>query len=348
MEVRIMKDTMMGLIDASTVSESLRSLTVKRSLSVIPFGGRYRLIDFVLSNMVNSGITSVAIFPKYQYRSLMDHLGSGKQWDLNRKRDGLFFFPPTETERAEDTEFGSFSHMQANIDYFLRSTQEYVVIANCQVVSNIDFRKVLKRHKETGADITCVRKNGRPLNMYVLKKDFLMELFCKHKASGYTHFSDVIMDPRLMYRIHSYEYDGYVAFIDSIEAYYFHSLELLRQDIWKQLFINDRPIYTKVKDEPPARYLEGASVKNSIIANGCTIEGHVENSILFRGVKISKGTVVKNSIVMQKSQIYENSFLDRVILDKEVRIESGIKLLGEVDRPHVLQKGTVQGALMNS
>ncbi len=342
-----MKDTMMGLIDASTVSDSLRTLTVKRSLSGIPFGGRYRLIDFALSNMVNSGIKSIAIFPNRQYRSLMDHLGSGKQWDLNRKRDGLFFFPPTESESTQAEEFGSFAHMEANIDYFLRSTQEYVVIANCQVVSNIDFRKVLLRHQESGADLTCVR-NGRPLHMYLLKKDFLMELFSKHRESGYTRITDLLFDQRLMYRIHSYEYEGYVAFIDSIETYYFHSLEMLNHDVWKQLFSKERPIYTKVKDEPPTRYMEGSTVKNSIIANGCIIEGHVENSILFRAVKIGKGTVIKNSIVMQKSQIHEDCLLDGVILDKDVRIETGLKLYGESNRPLVLAKGTIQGALMNS
>jgi glucose-1-phosphate adenylyltransferase len=343
-----MKDTMMGLIDASTVSESLHSLTVKRSLSVIPFGGRYRLIDFVLSNMVNSGIQSVAVFPKYQYRSLMDHIGSGKDWDLNRKRDGLFIFPPTEHDKDAEMGFGSFPHMEANIDYFLRSSQEYVVIANCQVVANLDFRDVLNRHKETGADITCVRKNGRSLNMYLLKREFLLELFCKYKESGYTYLSDVIICNQNMYHITSYEYSGYTAFIQSIEAYYYHSLELLNPDVWKQLFTNERPIYTKVKDEPPTRYLEGGTVKNSFIANGCTINGHVENSILFRGITIGKGTVVKNSIIMQKSQIYGDCFLENVICDKDVKVGPRVQLIGDPNSPLVFEKGTVQGELMNS
>lgn len=343
-----MKDTMLGLIDASTVSDSLQTLTMKRSLSAIPFGGRYRLIDFVLSNMVNSGINSVAIFPKHQYRSLMDHLGSGKQWDLNRKKDGLFFFPPNDYERAKEDEFGSFAQMEDNIDYFLRSSQEYVVIANCQVVANIDFRDVLEHHKQSGADFTCIRKNGRSLNMYLLKKDFLMELFCKHKESGYTHFSDVMLDRKLMYRIHTYEYTGYVAYIDSIEAYYFHSLELLKHDVWKMLFLKDKPIYTKVKDEPPTRYMDSAVVKNSIIANGCVIEGHVENSILFRAVKVGKGTTIKNSIVMQKSQVEDNCFMDRAILDKDVKVKAGAHLIGTEASPLVFEKGSIQGALMNT
>ncbi|MFD1739163.1 sugar phosphate nucleotidyltransferase [Bacillus salitolerans] len=343
-----MKDTMMGLIDATTIHESLRLLTSKRSLAAIPFGGRYRLIDFVLSNMVNSGIQSVAIFPKHQYRSLMDHLGSGKQWDLNRKRDGLFFFPPTDGhDDSFVDEFGSFSHMQANIDYFLRSTQEYVVITNCNTICNIDFRKVLMSHKETGADITTVRKNGRPLNMYLLKKEFLMDLFCHYKESGYTHFSDVLCDRHMMYRLHSYEYDGYVAQINSIEAYYYHSLEMLNHDVWKQLFIKNRPIYTKVKDEPPARYMDGAKVKNSIIANGCIIEGHIENSILFRAVRVGKGTVIKNSVIMQQSLIRDRCTLESVILDKDVKVGENVKLYGEKSRPFVLEKGTIQGAVMN-
>jgi glucose-1-phosphate adenylyltransferase len=348
MGVYVMKDTMMGLIDATTVHDSLQSLTIKRSLAAIPFGGRYRLIDFALSNLVNSGISSVAIFPKHQYRSLMDHLGSGKQWDLNRKRDGLFFFPPTEEENNSIVnEFGSFSHMQANIDYFLRSTQEYVVITNCNTVCNIDYRKVLLRHKQSRADITKVKKNGIPLHMYLLKKDFLLDLFCENKQSTYTHFMEVMCNSNL-YKIQDYEYDGYVAKIDSIEAYYNHSLQLLDHEVWMQLFLKDRPIHTKVKDEPPTRYLEGATVKNSIIANGCTIEGHVENSILFRAVKVGKGTVIKNSVIMQKSHVLENCYLDTVILDKDVKVDSNVRLHGEGQKPYVLQKGAVQGALMSS
>lgn len=339
---------MMGLIDASTVSESLQELTMRRSLSVIPYGGRYRLIDFVLSNMVNSGINSVAVFPKHQYRSLMDHIGSGKHWDLNRKRDGLFIFPPTNHEEEDGMGFGSFSHMEANIDYFLRSTQEYVVVANCQVVANLDYRDVLRRHKATGADITCIRKNGRSLHMYLLKKDFLLELFCKYKASGYSFLSDVIKDKQPFYHIESYEYSGYVAYINSIEAYYFHSLKLLKPEIWKQLFRDERPIYTKVKDEPPTRYVDGGTVKNSFIANGCTIYGHVENSIIFRGVTIGKGTTVKNSIVMQKSQILDSCLIENVVCDKDVKIGPKVQLVGDSIAPLVLKKGTVQGELMNS
>nr|WP_272495713.1 sugar phosphate nucleotidyltransferase [Bacillus pinisoli] len=338
----------MGLIDASTMSESLEELTIKRSLSVIPFGGRYRLIDFVLSNMVNSGINSVAVFPKYHYRSLMDHIGSGKQWDLNRKRDGLFIFPPTEQEDDKTMGFGSFSHMEANLDYFLRSSQEYVVVANCQVVANLDYRDVLRRHKDTGADITCIRKNGRSLHMYLLKKEFLMKLFCQYKESGYSYLSDVIKDKHAFYKIESYEYTGYVAYINSIEAYYFHSLELLKPEIWKQLFTSERPIYTKVKDEPPTRYVDGGMVANSFIANGCTIHGHVENSIIFRGVTVGKGTVIKNSIVMQKSQIADGCLIENVICDKDVRIGSNVHLKGDSASPIVLKKGTTQGALMNS
>jgi glucose-1-phosphate adenylyltransferase len=151
-----------------------------------------------------------------------------------------------------------------------------------------------------------------------------------------------------MYQIHGYEYEGYVAFVDSIESYFFHSLELLNPDVWKQLFLKNKPIYTKVKDEPPTRYMDGATVKNSIIANGCIIEGHVENSILFRAVKVGKGTVIKNSIIMQKSQIQEDCYLEHVLLDKDVRVNSNVNLIGDSKRPIVLKKGTIQGALMNT
>lgn len=337
----------LGVIDATTYHEDLEELIVHRSLAALPIAGRYRLIDFVLSNMVNSGIGSVAIFPKYQYRSLMDHLGSGKNWDLDRKRDGLFFFPSPILDGTSKV-IGSFSHFAANLDYFYRSNQEYAIISNCFTILNMDFRPVLDRHILTGCDITEIQKNGESLEMYIIKTSLLIDLIKTKDNTGYTCMKDVVMDIHHTYKICTYEYNGYVAMIDSIESYFAASMNMLNPQIWKNLFLKDTPIYTKVKDEPPAHYLKGATVQNSMIANGCLIEGKVENSIVSRAVKIGKGSVIKNCVIMQKCQIGENCVLDSIILDKDVKIESGTTLIGSKQSPYVIRKGTVQGALMNS
>jgi glucose-1-phosphate adenylyltransferase len=334
---------LLGVIDATTYREATSDLTINRSMAAIPFAGRYRLVDFVLSNMVNSGIESVAIFPRYQYRSLMDHIGSGKQWDLNRKRDGLFFFPSSNFE-----EEGSFKQFQNHMDYFYRSTQKYTLISNSYTVCNIDYNKILKRHIEAECDITEVRHLGKSLDMYIVETSLLIDLITNQDHTGYYSIQDVVRDHKHNYKICDYEYRGYVKVIDSIEKYYTHSLELLNPSVWKQLFLQYNPIYTKVKDEPPTKYTKDAIVKNSMIANGCVIEGHVENSIISRGVKVGKGTIIKNSIIMQKSVIGTNCVLDSVVFDKDVRVENNVSLQGSKISPYVVRKGTLQGALMKS
>nr|WP_278251049.1 sugar phosphate nucleotidyltransferase [Cytobacillus praedii] len=336
----------LGVIDATTYHEGLKELMIHRSLAAIPFAGRYRLIDFVLSNMVNANIESVAIFPKFQYRSLMDHLGSGKDWDLNRKRDGLFFFPSSIIEGIRRG-IGSFSHFAANIDYFQRSKQEYALITNCYTVSNMDFKPVLDKHIQTGCDITEMYHSGKSMQMYLVKTSFLIDLIQTREKTGYTCMSDVVTDIYHTYRICRYDYHGYAAMIDSIKSYFAASMELLTPEVWNKLFQKDHPILTKVKDEPPTRYLKGASVHHSIIANGCQIEGVVENSIIARAVKIGRGAVVKNSIIMQKSQIGDHCVVDSMIIDKDVRIETGTVMTGSNTSPYVIRKGTGQGALMN-
>ncbi|WP_273125202.1 sugar phosphate nucleotidyltransferase [Bacillus weihaiensis] len=338
---------MLAIIDSTAFMSEMEDLTLHRSLGAIPFAGRYRLIDFVLSNMVNSDIESVAIFPKYSYRSLMDHVGSGKQWDLNRKKDGLFFFPSPHLHNEYD-EFGSFRQFQDHYDYFLRSSQEYAVITNSHTVCNIDYKKVLERHIENRCDITEVRKNGESLQMYMMSTTLLKDLIEDKTQTGCKTLSDIIVDNRKNLTICDYEFSGYAARIDSISSYYKHSLELLNPDIWQEIFKKDRPILTKAKDEPPTMYGKDSVVKNSLIANGCKIEGHVENSIIFRGVHIGKDTVIKNSVIMQKTNIGEQCLLENVIADKDVKVLDYTKLEGGSKKPLILRKKTIQGAMMNS
>ncbi|MFC3884707.1 sugar phosphate nucleotidyltransferase [Bacillus songklensis] len=340
-----MNKQMLGVIDASPYTMDLRPLTKYRTVAAIPFAGRYRLIDFMLSNLVHSGIHSVALFPRINDRSLVDHLGSGKEWDLDRKRDGLFVFPPMSNNQQDLTSI--VPQLRYHIDYFLRSTQKYTVITNSYTIGHINFKDVLRHHIRSNAHITEVYHHGRPLQIYVLETALLIDLIYQENIPVPT-LSEFIRACASKYILSRYEHDGYAAVIFDIESYFNNSLEMLSPLAWKQVFIKDRPIYTKVKDEPPTRYMKTANVKNSMVANGCVIEGYVENSIVFRGVKIEKGAIVKNSIVMQKSMVKENSLLNYVILDKDVKVERNTELVGEPEHPYVIEKGTVQGALMNS
>jgi glucose-1-phosphate adenylyltransferase len=343
-----LKKRLLGVIDATTYYEDLEDLIGHRSLAALPFAGRYRMIDFILSNMVNSGIRSVAIFPKMQYRSLMDHLGSGKNWDLNRKRDGLFFFPSPIIDSSHHVT-GCFQHFAANIDFFNRSTQEYSLITNCNTIVNLNFNPLLDWHIETGCDITeVVTPNGSSLEMYLLKTSLLIELIETRSETGYTCMKDAVQDIHHNLTICHYKYENFAAIINSIQSYYANSMSLLEEGIWKGLFVKEQPILTKVKDEPPTRYMKDSTVQNSMIANGCLINGGVENSIISREVKIGKNSTIKNCIIMQKSDIGDNCYLDSVIIDKDVKVESGTILTGTAQAPYVIRKGTVQGALMKS
>ncbi|QAV97436.1 glucose-1-phosphate adenylyltransferase subunit GlgD [Bacillus subtilis] len=338
---------MLGVIDETTYKHSLQDLTAQRSLGAIPFAGRYRLIDFMLSNMVNADIRSVAIFPKYRYRSLMDHLGAGKEWDLHRKKDGLFFFPSPHLHHEYD-EFGSFRQFSDHLDYFHRSTQQYAVISNSHTVCNIQFQYVLKRHQEVGCDVTEVFQDGQSLQIYIMSTTLLKDLIYGHSEKGYKTIQEAVEKESSALTICPYEYSGYAAVIDSVEKYYTHSMELIQPRFWQQVFLPQQPIYTKVKDEPPTKYGKHSTVKNSLVANGCVLEGEVENCILFRTVHVGKGTKLKNCIIMQKTQIGEDCLLEQVISDKDVKIGKATEAAGTAEQPLVLRKGLVQGELMNS
>ncbi|MGM7719526.1 sugar phosphate nucleotidyltransferase [Metabacillus sp. Hm71] len=339
-----MNKQMLGIIDASPYTDELKPLTTHRTFSAIPFAGRYRLVDFMLSNLVNSGIYSVALFPKINSRSLLDHLGSGKQWDLARKRDGLFVFPPRADYPLDQSSI--VSQLRYHIDYFLRSKQKYAVITNSCTICNIDFKDVLDYHIRSNAHITEVYHKEQSLHLYILETALLIDLI--HQESFHVKtLSEFLQSFSSKYSFSRYEHEGYTTVISDISSYFNSSMEMLNRPIWELLFVKDRPVYTKAKDEPPTRYTKTAVVKNSMIANGCVIEGYVENCIIFRGVKIEKGTIVKNSIVMQKSCVGENSLLNYVILDKDVKIERNIQLVGDIENPNVIPKGTVQGSLMN-
>ncbi|WP_211093633.1 glucose-1-phosphate adenylyltransferase subunit GlgD [Cohnella fermenti] len=369
-----MKLPLMGVINLIHETEEMGSLTASRCLATVPFAGRYRLIDFVLSSMVNSGVPRVAVFAHTKFRSLMDHLGSGGNWDLHRKQNGLFVLPPS-MEDMTDFGKGDLYQFYRNRDYFARSGLEYVVVARSHMACNVDFAAILDQHREKGSDITVVCKKwphaqtgltrkvkldaggrvvemqdhfGRlasdlvSMEMYIMRKDLLMDLVETSLAQGKDHLVRHAIVPRLSeLNVDAYMHDGYLGVVNTIPSYYRHNMELLNPDVWNELFFRPGPIFTKVKDEPPTRYRSGSQAIHSLVANGCEIEGTVENSILFRGVKVRKGAVVRNSIVMQNGIIGENGRLENCILDKEVEIRPQQQLRGTSEMPFMALKRNV-------
>lgn len=366
----------MGIINLYESEAAIQELTAHRPLAAVPFAGRYRLIDFVLSSMVNSGIQNVGILLTHKSRSLMDHLRSGKEWDLARKRDGLFILPSGNVQGAGKGH-GDVESFQQHLDYIEKSRQQYALVCGSHFICNMNYRKVLQYHENTGADITLVYQEqdlsrddfrgctvletagdgrvtdlavnpARPgsskvsMTMYLLRKELLIDLISGCYARGGADFlKDGIIKNLALLNVYGYQYSGFAARIHSVSSYYRHNMELLRPEKWQELFAKAGLIYTKVKDAAPAKYKEQAQVSNAMVANGCVIEGSVENSVLFRDVKIHKGACVRNSIIMQKCEIGENALIENAICDKEVVITTGKWLKGDQSYPLVIEKGTV-------
>lgn len=365
----------MGIINLNEQKDYLGELSRERPLAAVPFAGRYRLIDFTLSNMVNSGIKNVGIFVQHNYRSLMDHLRSGKEWDLARKRGGLFILPPAYSRSPLEVHRGDVSNFYANLDYISKSSPKDIVISGVNILTNLDYREALKFHKEIGADITVLyTKIQLPKNdcfqaqilhldgqgmvtkitnyegdegvqnmsmaMYIMEKSVLIELINNCISQGdYDFLKHCIIRNCNKLKIYGYCHQGYVAPIMSLQGYFQRTMELLQPQVWKELFFKSGYIYTKVKDEPPSKYTDEAQVINSLVAGGCHIEGKVENSVIFRGVKIHKGAVIKNSIIMQKGDIGDGVYMENVICDKDVQVSDAKHLQGVFNYPLVIKKG---------
>ena len=357
----------LGLIFANMHDSTINDLTKLRTMGSVPFGARYRLIDFALSNMVNSGINTIGVITKANYQSLLDHLGSGAEWDLARKTGGLHLLPP-------------YGHIngglyRGRLEALRHCDEEYVFISDTDVIANIDLKKIVENHEETGADITVVyakevcdaertrtktvlsvNDSGkiydvlvRPeisgehnvsLNMFVIKKSFLIELVIEKASKNLYSFEvDVLQHMLPELNVYGYRFEGYHAQIDGIKTYFKSNMELMNADVRKELFNHDDPIYTKVRDEAPAKYGLESECKNSIIADGCVIEGKVENSVLFRGVKVGKNAVVRNCILMQDTVVGEKCEMNYVIADKNVNIGNFRSIGGTEDYPVFVGKG---------
>ena len=366
----------LGLIFASINDSAVIDLTKLRTMGSIPYGGRYRMVDFPLSNMVNSGISEVGVITKSNYGSLLDHLGSGREWDLARKKGGLHLLPPF-SQVGGGTYQGRLEAL-SNIWSFVEHTKaEYVVLANSDLVTTIDFTDALTQHQNSGADITVIYAKGLynrdkstngcilqideentikevltnpmlagecniSLDMFIMTTDFLkqvvLEAISKNQKSL---IRDLLQARKDEFVFKAYEHKGCFFKIDSLEAYYKANLALLDTKTRNNVFNSEAPIYTKVGDNAPVKYGLESSVKNSLVADGCMIEGTVINSVIFRGVKVAKGAVVKNSIVMQDAQIQEGAEIDHCILDKQSVIRRNGRLIAPAAYPIVIAKNVV-------
>lgn len=363
-----------GIIFSNAYDECLPELTGLRTMGSVPFAGRYRLIDFALSNMVNAGIEKVGVMTKSNYQSLMDHLGTGKPWDLSRKTEGMFLLPPFSTAE-QGSNVDKIASLKGAMGFISRSTEEYVLFSDCNAVFNMDVQELMEFHTEKDADITILYKNGNSpalqdtmimdvdsdgrvekvsfaptgaenvnysLNMILMKKSLLERLMNEAISQNYNDFeSDIIQRNTGRLRIYGLEFKNYSVTIDSMATYFNANMSLLNPENCRDLFNLERPVYTKIKDEVPTTYGIVSKVKNSLVASGCIIEGEVENSIIFRGARIEKGAVVKNSIVMQDTYVAQNSVLNCVVADKSVVVTPNKTLSGAENYPVYIGKAIV-------
>ena len=365
----------LGIIFPNSYDNQIPSLCNERLMASIPFASRYRMIDFVLSGMVNCGIENITIIVRKNDRSLMKHLGAGRDWDLARKNGGLNIVPPF-AEKTVKVYNGRVEALASIIEFLKSQKEKYVFISDSNIVCNFNYKAMLEAHIASGADVTIAYKseeipygfmNLQPnmrtdlyytlqldednrvkhihtnpedsgvqnfsMNTYLIDRARLISQIQNAYAHGYIYFERDILAPQLEnLNVHAFQYEGYTARICDIMSYYNENMKLLDDKNLDALF-EPAPIYTRVRDDNPTRYIGKAKVKNAMVADGCVIEGEVENCILFRGVKIGKGAVVKNSIIMQDTTIMGNAELNYVITDKEVTVTSGKELRGNESFP---------------
>lgn len=364
----------LGLVFANMHDTTLGDMTKNRTMGSVMFGGRYRLIDFPLSNMVNSGISEVGVITKSNYQSLLDHLGSAREWDLARKKGGLYILPPF--GNVESTLYrGRIEALYGAMSFIKHSRAKYVILSDCDVVTNIDYKPIVAAHIESGADITAVAHTGvyssddvktstvfnvdadknvtsvlinpdisgtctTSLNVFVMSMDFLIETVNDAMARGNVSFERNILQEKCReLKIKIYEYDNYFSKLNSPESYFKSNMALLEPENARKLFVPKRSIYTKVSDNAPVKYDLDSKASNSLIADGCIIEGEVENSVLFRGVKVGKGAKVKNCILMQGTVVGDNAELNYLITDKNVSICENHILTSSPQYPMYVGKG---------
>lgn len=367
------KNGAVGLIFANMHDDALRQGTAMRSMGSMPYGGRYRLIDFVLSNMVNAGITKVGVITKKNYQSLMDHLGSGKAWDLSRKHEGLYFLPPLSSDDAKYQ--GRLASLADVLPFLFHSKEKHVVLADCHMLTSMDYGALLDQHVDSGADVTMVYSRGQvPLlsdipviktdatarvtdlllgrisdedacfgtGVYVVRKEWLVHMVTEAVARNLFYFERDILQKHLNeIAVYGYEAPSLVLPVYSRESYFQANLALLDCNVRGQLFPKSRPVYTKVHDYPPVQYGLHAEVTNSLVGDGCRLDGTVKNSIIFRGVNIARDAVVENCVIMQGVTVTAGATLRNIVADKNAVFRAGVSLQGAENYPVYIAKNTI-------
>ena len=366
----------MGIIFSDMNDQRLQELTARRCMGSIPVGGRYRLIDFVLSGFANAGLENVGVVTKSNYQSLMDHLGNGREWDLSRKRGGLIILPPF--GQAQGGVYRDRVEALANIaGYIEHQSEQYIVMADCDAMANIDYKAFVQAHIDAQADMTVMYKTmqlgdsnpNRRLSTFILDNDDNVREMLIHpdiKGDHNVYINNIVISKELLmrlvsecysrsklsldidilqagigkYKIKGFEFKGHVGRFDDMKSYYNENLALIDPKVRAALFPSDMPIYTKVRDEAPVRYGLDADVTNSLVADGCIIEGEVKNSVLFRGVTVAKGAKVHNSIVMQGTTIGKDCNLQYIICDKNVVVNDSRVIIGFETYPVYIAKGS--------
>lgn len=364
-------NNVLGIIFSNSCENTLPELTNHRTTASVPIGGKYRMIDFVLSNMTNSNINNVGIIAKSGFMSLMDHIGSGKAWDLSKKHSGITILPPyAGVNFANEVET-----LYQLRGYILDATEEYVLLTQSNLIYNYNFNSMFGMHEYSGADITLLYKNmcvpeklDNPiilehtddyrvtkaliqpeingncdfyLGTFLIKKDLLLSLITKALSENELDLKRLLQKWVEQYKVYACCCHDYCAVISSTNEYFRFNMELMNGELRKELFNPDRPIFTKVRDDTPCKYGLTSSVKHSLVSQGCTIDGEVENCVISKGVYIGKGAKVSNCIIMQDTVIGENCNLSYVIIDKDVNIKENKSLMGTDSYPIYIAKQSV-------
>jgi len=349
-----------------------------RTLSAAHYAGRYRLVDFMLSNMVNSKIFTIGMILNSHYQSLISHIGMGKEWDLARKSGGVTFFPPYHADERRSVNNELDGPLQRAAEFLAESKAEYVILADSSVVYNMNYRTAVEAHRKNNADVTAIytRKkitpgerentvvfnisdenritgvdlappNGDLINVslgaYVMHKRHFIQLTAGEKNCGMIRFSRVLLANALeRLNVVPYEFKGYSAHICSVETFFHYNLDIL--DIEKRELLFDfegRQIFTNRRDSLPTKYGKNADIKNSIIADGCQIDGTVINSTICRNVKIATGAVIKNCVLTDDTSVDKNASLDCIITDRSVIISENRSMMGYRTYPVYIERGRV-------
>ncbi|MBS4538366.1 glucose-1-phosphate adenylyltransferase subunit GlgD [Clostridium sp. D2Q-11] len=366
-------DSCLGIITTGDIDFNFGVLCNHRPVYMLPFGGRYRLVDFAISNMVNHNLSTIALYTGEKINSTMDHLGNGEPWDLNRRFSGLFLFAPM-VEKDQGIPLGDISQFCSTEEFFNRVKEENILVRHPNYLAKVNLTEAYKYFIDSEADITLIYHKSKDtegklvncnkmyldeesnlidiginlgteetfnhfIRMAFLKKDVFLRLVKESREKGDPKFLiDAISQYRGKLKINAYEFKGHVESIKDLKSYYDANLNLLKEDVSKEVFYEGGQVFTKTKDEPSTYYTDESNVENSLVANGCIIKGKVENSIIFRGVKVGENAIVKNSIIMQKTQIQDGAIVVNSIIDKSATISEKVNIAGSSAMPYIVER----------